>query len=94
MQQTADWLAESFAVSQLYRISGKEFVAVLPGASEAELRAKLEEVKDRQAGADRIKLIWTGKVCDYPRHILDTAKQLDQALNERKSELYAAAKQD
>ncbi|WP_260368922.1 hypothetical protein [Lactobacillus delbrueckii] len=48
MQQTADWLAESFAVSQLYRISGEEFVAVLPGASEAELRAKMEEVKDRQ----------------------------------------------
>lgn len=94
LQQTADWLGESFAVSQLYRISGEEFVAVLPGASEADLEAKLEEVKDRQGGEDRIKLIWTGKVCDYPRHILDAAKQLDQALNERKSELYAAAKQD
>lgn len=94
LQQTADWLAESFAVSQLYRVSGEEFVAVMPEAGEAELNAKLEEVKDRQAGEDRIKLIWTGKVCDYPRHILDAAKQLDQALNERKSELYAAAKQD
>lgn len=42
LQQTADWLGESFAVSQLYRISGEEFVAVLPGASEADLEAKLD----------------------------------------------------
>jgi GGDEF domain-containing protein len=94
LQQTADWLAESFDARRLYRVSGEEFVAVMPEAGEAELNAKLEEVKDRQAGEDRIKLIWTGKVCDYPRHILDAAKQLDQALNDKKSELYAAAKQD
>ncbi|MGM9905390.1 EAL domain-containing protein [Lactobacillus sp.] len=94
LQQTADWLAESFDVRQLYRISGEEFVAVMPEASEADLSAKLQEVKDRQAGEDRIKLIWTGKVCDYPRHILDAAKQLDQALNDKKAEIYAAASQN
>ncbi|WP_244661449.1 EAL domain-containing protein, partial [Lactobacillus nasalidis] len=40
LQQTADWLSVSFDSRQLYRISGEEFVAVLPEASEAELEKR------------------------------------------------------
>lgn len=90
LQQAADWLNDIFASRQLYRISGEVFAAVLPEASEKELADLLEEIKDRQKGEKLIKLIWTDKVCDYPRHIFDAAKQLEQGLNDQKTELYAA----
>lgn len=86
LQNTADFLNQYFDVRQLYRIGGKLFAAVMPEADQAELDAKMAAVKEGLKTSDPVKLKVAGKLCPYPRHVRDVARQLEQEINSMKVE--------
>ncbi len=85
LQQTADLLNGIFPAQNLYRVGGEIFVAVLPQVSQEAFAAKQRELQAALAKSTRIHLLVTGKLCDYPKHIQQAAKQLDQALADLKA---------
>ena len=60
-------------------------MAVLPQVSQEAFAAKQQELQAALAKSTRIDLLVTGKICDYPKHIQQAAKQLDQALADLKA---------